>query len=94
MRRKAVYVSGELFLVIFTEGWRVGDEGIVICEKGLPEGASFVSAKIDPQLNMLALIFEHPDWDDVAVDEPLPVVEIVHRYVEREVDDEVSASDG
>ena len=82
MGKRIVSISGELFTEMITEGWQAGGTGEVVrCIEGLPEGAKYLGIDAiddvvyqrdaEPRLFIVRLLYEHPDWPDTPVGEPL-----------------------
>ncbi len=71
---KAVRISHEILAEMMTTGWR----GAVECVFGLPRGAEFVGAEIEPVTGDAQYIFRHPDFPGVAWDQ-MPLQEVIFK---------------
>ena len=73
-RRKMVLMSPELLQGMLTTGWHVGKDRAIECIDGLPEGARFITAYYDYIRQVIALIFEHPDWPEIVPYSEPPII--------------------
>ncbi len=66
MGTRTVEVSEEFITGAITTGRKLGDQGIITCAEGLPEGARLLSVGIKKVLlhgpQTIVAVFAHPDW--------------------------------
>ena len=73
-RRKMVLISPELIQGMLTTGWSIGKDRTIECTDGLPGGATFVGAHYDYIRQVIALVFEHPDWPEITPHSEPPII--------------------
>jgi hypothetical protein len=80
-RIQAVAISIELLQEIMTTGWTVGDEYVLTCTKGLPEGAKLVGSSYEHgNLRAAILEFEHESFPDLPEEATPPLMDVVFEF--------------
>ena len=66
-RIRAVAISIELLQEIMTQGWTVGNDSVLTCTKGLPEGAKLVNSYHDDDRRSAIIFFHHESFKDIPL---------------------------
>lgn len=81
MSRRIIKIMPTLLVDMLTVGYTVGGKGEQITTVGgLPEGAKFLRVWHDanaPGDGMIALLFEHDSWPEVAEGALYPVIDVM-----------------
>jgi hypothetical protein len=73
MRRLVrVAISDCLLQEWITQGYSIGHPDKIVCEKGLPEGATLVNSYYDGQRGEAYLIYQHESFAEVPLAEKIP----------------------
>lgn len=91
MGKRAIEISGELWQEWLTVGWSIGHPDKIECIEGLPEGAKFCSAYYENrnglgEMPILVLIFERPEWPELAEGAMVPTIRAEYGKFYREED--------
>ncbi len=67
-----------------TQGRTIGDDRVIRCIDGVPEGTKFITGFFDYHTRLFELVFEHEDWPIVGPGCRLPIMHVTYQTFYKE----------